>query len=70
MSVYKDMDIDLQELVAVIDTMRSDGYTLTELDSENGLDARGVLLSRLAALGWVTPTEATAALRRQLAGLL
>ena len=70
MSVYKDIDIDLQELVAVIDTMRSDGHILTELDSERGMDARGVLLSRLTALGWVTPTEATAHVRRQVAGLL
>ena len=70
MSVYKDIDVDLQELVAVVDTMRADGYTLTELDSVNGMDARGILLSRLTALGWVTPTEATAHLRRQVAGLL
>lgn len=55
------IDIDLQELLAVIDTMQADGYTLTELDSLDDLDARAILLSRLTGLGWITPTERQAA---------
>lgn len=57
MGMYSNIDIDLQELVATIETLRADGYNLGEMDSDAGLDARGVLLSRLTALGWLTPTE-------------
>lgn len=61
MGAMANIDIDLQELLAVIDTMQADGYTLTELDSLDDLDARAILLSRLTGLGWITPTERQAA---------
>ncbi|MBT2587917.1 hypothetical protein [Arthrobacter sp. ISL-95] len=69
MSIYKDIDIDLQDLVATIDTVREE-YDLSNPDSFDGLDGRGILLSRLASLGWVTPTEARQAGFTAQAGLL
>lgn len=62
MSVYKDFDIDLQEMLATVLTVAS-GYDLDNPDSESGMEGRAVLLSRLLDLGWLTPTERRAALR-------
>lgn len=51
------IDIDLQDLIATVETMRDEGYDLANPDSEAGLDGRAVLMSRLSDLGWLTPTE-------------
>jgi hypothetical protein len=61
MGAYASIDVDLQDLVATIFTLHEDGHDLANSDSEAGLDGRAVLLSRLTALGWLTPTERTAA---------
>lgn len=57
MGSYANIDIDLQDLIATIDTVREE-YDLSNPDSFDGLDGRGILLSRLTSLGWITPTEA------------
>ena len=60
MGVYASIDIDLQELVATIATVGAE-YDLADPDSVDGMDGRGILLARLTALGWLTPTECDAA---------
>jgi len=60
MSKMSQIDIDLQELIATIDTVSAE-YDLTDPDSDDGLDGRAILLSRLLSLGWLTPTEREAA---------
>jgi len=69
MGAYANIDIDLQDLVATIDTVREE-YDLSNPDSFDGLDGRGILLSRLTALGWITPTEAGCLSIKPVAGLL
>lgn len=56
MGAYSNIDIDLQELVATIDTVRAE-HDLSNPDSSDGLEGRAILFSRLDSLGWVTPTE-------------
>jgi len=60
MGVCKDIDIDLQELVATVYTVATE-HDIFNADSEDGFDGRGILLARLTALGWLTPTECQAA---------
>jgi len=62
MSAYKDIDIDLQELIATVATVSAE-HDLANPDSEDGMDGRAVLHSRLIALGWLTPTERDACRR-------
>lgn len=69
MSMYSNIDIDLQELVATIDTVRAE-HDLSNPDSFDGLDGRAVLLSRLTDLGWVTPTESRRTGSSAMPGLL
>jgi hypothetical protein len=58
--MYSNIDIDLQDLIATIHTVAMD-HDIMDLDTEDGLDARAILLSRLTDLGWLTPTERQAA---------
>jgi len=60
MGAYASIDIDLQDLLATIATV-GEQYPISNPDSIDGLDGRAVLLSRLTDLGWLTPTEVTAA---------
>jgi hypothetical protein len=69
MGAMANIDIDVQDLVATVATVQAE-YDLNDPDATDGLDGRGILLSRLTALGWITPTEANAKLRAQAAGLL
>jgi hypothetical protein len=62
MGVYSNIDIDLQELVATIDTVGAE-YNLANPDSDDALDGRAILHSRLVELGWLTPTERDACRR-------
>jgi len=63
MGAYAEIDIDLQDLVATIETMRGEGLNLEDAESEAGLEARAILHSRLVDLGWLTPTERSASRR-------
>lgn len=62
MGAYASIDVDLQDLLATIATVGTE-YDLHDADSEDGLEGRAILFSRLTALGWLTPTERQAALR-------
>lgn len=62
MGAYAAIDIDLQELIATVQTVGSE-YNLADPDSDSGMEGRAVLLSRLTDLGWLTPTERDIALR-------
>ena len=62
MGIYKDIDIDLQDMLATVATV-SDEYDIFSSDSTSALDGRAVLHSRLIALGWLTPTERDACRR-------
>jgi len=56
MGAFSNIDIDLQELVATMETVGAD-YDLNNPDSASGAEGRAILFSRLDSLGWVTPTE-------------
>ena len=62
MSAYKDIDIDLQELIATVETVGAE-YDLANPDSDSGMEGRAILHSRLIDLGWLTPTERIACRR-------
>lgn len=69
MSMMSSVDIDLQELLATVATVGSD-YDLFNPDSDDALDGRAILFSRLCDLGWISPTEANSPFAKQAAGLL
>jgi len=69
MGAYSNIDVDLQDLVATVDTVREE-YDLSNPDSFDGLDGRGILLSRLSSIGWISPTEAQILGIKPVAGLL
>jgi len=60
MGAFAAIDIDLQDLLATILTVE-DEYDIFNPDSDDALDGRAILFSRLTDLGWLTPTEREAA---------
>lgn len=60
MGAMANIDIDLQDALATIQTVASE-YEIFNPDSDDALDGRAILFSRLAALGWIAPTERQAA---------
>lgn len=61
MGKMAEIDIDLQDMLATVQTV-SDEYDIFNPDSEDALEGRAILLSRLVDLGWLTPTERSVAL--------
>jgi hypothetical protein len=62
MGMMSEIDIDLQDALATIQTVSAD-YDIFNPDSESALEGRAILLNRLTNLGWVTPTERAVALQ-------
>ena len=62
MGVYSDIDIDLQDMLATVATVVEE-YDIFVTDSDDALDGRAILHSRLVDLGWLTPTERSASRR-------
>lgn len=60
MGAFSAIDIDLQDLLATVATV-NDEYDIFDADSDDALDGRAILFSRLTDLGWLTPTERQAA---------
>jgi hypothetical protein len=61
MGKMSEIDIDLQDLLATVQTV-ADEYDIFNPDSDDALDGRAILFSRLVDLGWLTPTERQVAL--------
>jgi hypothetical protein len=61
MGKMSDIDVDLQDALATIQTVASD-YDIFNPDSDNALEGRAILYSRLVDLGWLSPTERRVAL--------
>ena len=62
MGAYARIDVDLQELIATVETVGAE-YDLANPDSDSGMEGRAILHSRLIDLGWLTPTERDACRR-------
>ena len=62
MGAFSEIDIDLQDMLATIQTV-ADEYDIFNPDSDDAMDGRAILFSRLTSLGWITPTERGAAVR-------
>jgi len=60
MGAFAAIDIDLQDALATIQTVANE-YDIFNPDSDDAMDGRAVLYSRLVALGWLSPTECQAA---------
>jgi hypothetical protein len=60
MGAYSNIDIDLQDMLATIETV-ADEHDIFNPDSDDALDGRAILFSRLTDLGWMSPTERQAA---------
>lgn len=61
MGAMANIDIDLQDLIATVATVQAE-YDIFNPDSDDALDGRAILFSRLASLGWISPTERQAGL--------
>ena len=60
MGKMSDIDIEIQEMIATVYTVATE-HDIFNPDSDDALDGRAILLSRLLSLGWLTPTEREAA---------
>jgi hypothetical protein len=61
MGKMSEIDIDLQDLIATVATVSAE-YDIFNPDSDDALDGRAILFSRLTSLGWISPTERQAGL--------
>ncbi|MDR6794848.1 phage portal protein BeeE [Pseudarthrobacter oxydans] len=61
MGKMSEIDIDLQDLLATIETVNAD-YDIFNPDSHDALEGRAILYSRMVSLGWLSPTERSVAL--------
>jgi hypothetical protein len=61
MGAMANIDIDVQDMISTVYTVATE-HEIFNPDSDDALDGRAILFSRLTSLGWISPTERQAGL--------